>query len=123
MYFQCPGRLKLTDQHIIFKNSKTGKVEQITASDLDVVNWQRLVGTWVIEFDHHPSSRQTVPGDVVTINADGTFTIGSRSGKWAINGNNIAFWGNVDFSGSYSYFLTPNGRSLFVPGLAAFQKR
>lgn len=48
MYFQCPGRLKLTDQHIIFKNSKTGKVEQITASDLDVVNWQRLVGTWGI---------------------------------------------------------------------------
>lgn len=44
----CPGRLKLTDQHIIFKNSKTGKVEQITASDLDVVNWQRLVGTWGI---------------------------------------------------------------------------
>lgn len=45
---QCPGRLKLTDQHIIFKNSKTGKVEQITASDLDIVNWQRLVGTWGI---------------------------------------------------------------------------
>lgn len=44
----CPGRLKLTDQHIIFKNSKTGKVEQITASDLDIVNWQRLVGTWGI---------------------------------------------------------------------------
>jgi hypothetical protein len=48
MYLQCPGRLKLTDQHIIFKNSKTGKVEQITASDLDIVNWQRLVGTWGI---------------------------------------------------------------------------
>ncbi|PNF18510.1 hypothetical protein B7P43_G09029, partial [Cryptotermes secundus] len=44
----CPGRLKLTDQHIIFKNSKTGKVEQITASDLDIVNWQKLVGTWGI---------------------------------------------------------------------------
>jgi len=38
----------LTDQHIIFKNSKTGKVEQITASDLDIVNWQRLIGTWGI---------------------------------------------------------------------------
>jgi structure-specific recognition protein 1 len=38
----------LTDQHIIFKNSKTGKVEQITASELDIVNWQKLVGTWGI---------------------------------------------------------------------------
>ncbi|PSN31544.1 FACT complex subunit Ssrp1 [Blattella germanica] len=42
----CPGKLKLTDQHIIFKNSKTGKVEQISASDMDIVNWQKLVGTW-----------------------------------------------------------------------------
>ncbi|XP_063225071.1 FACT complex subunit Ssrp1 [Bacillus rossius redtenbacheri] len=40
----CPGRLKLTDQHVIFKNSKTGKVEQISASDIDLVNWQRLFG-------------------------------------------------------------------------------
>ncbi|XP_047113835.1 FACT complex subunit Ssrp1 isoform X1 [Schistocerca piceifrons] len=44
----CLGRLKLTDQHIIFKNSKTGKVEQINASDLELVNWQRLVGSWGI---------------------------------------------------------------------------
>lgn len=44
----CLGRLKLTDQHIIFKNSKTGKVEQINSSDLEFVNWQRLVGSWGI---------------------------------------------------------------------------
>lgn len=43
---QCPGRLKLTDQHIIFKNSKTGKVEQINSSDLEFSNWQKLVGNW-----------------------------------------------------------------------------
>lgn len=42
----CPGKLKLTDQHIVFKNGKTGKVEQITASDMDIVNWQKLVGSW-----------------------------------------------------------------------------
>ncbi|KAF4521067.1 hypothetical protein B566_EDAN012366 [Ephemera danica] len=41
-----PGKLKLTDQHIIFKNSRTGKVEQISSSDLDLVNWQKLVGSW-----------------------------------------------------------------------------
>lgn len=43
-----PGRLKLTDSNIIFKNSKTGKVEQLTASDMDMVNFQKLVGTWGI---------------------------------------------------------------------------
>jgi len=36
----------LTDQHIIFKNNKTGKVEQLSSPDIDVVNWQRLVGSW-----------------------------------------------------------------------------
>lgn len=41
-----PGKLKLTDQHIIFKNSKTGKVEQLNGSDIDTVHWQRLVGAW-----------------------------------------------------------------------------
>jgi hypothetical protein len=86
-------------------------------------NEQRLVGGWVIENDRHPSSRSTGSGAVLTINTDGTFTIGGNSGKWAINGNNIAFWGNIDFAGSYSFYLTPNGRSLFVPGLAEFQKR
>lgn len=44
--FQTPGKLKLTDQSISFKNSKTGKVEQISSSDLEFVNWQKLVGNW-----------------------------------------------------------------------------
>ncbi|KAH8375274.1 FACT complex subunit Ssrp1 [Drosophila serrata] len=40
------GRLKLTDQHIIFKNTKTGKVEQIASDDIDLINSQKFVGTW-----------------------------------------------------------------------------
>ncbi|XP_012277915.1 FACT complex subunit Ssrp1 [Orussus abietinus] len=40
------GKLKLTDQHLIFKNQKTGKVEQISASDMEIVNFQKFVGTW-----------------------------------------------------------------------------
>ncbi|XP_017003111.2 FACT complex subunit Ssrp1 [Drosophila takahashii] len=40
------GRLKLTDQSIIFKNTKTGKVEQISAEDIDLINSQKFVGTW-----------------------------------------------------------------------------
>ncbi|CAL7950858.1 unnamed protein product [Xylocopa violacea] len=40
------GRLKLTDQHLIFKNQKTGKVEQLSASDIEMVNYQKFIGTW-----------------------------------------------------------------------------
>ncbi|KYM92539.1 FACT complex subunit Ssrp1 [Atta colombica] len=43
---ETPGRLKLTDQHLIFKNQKTGKVEQISASDMEMVNYQKFIGTW-----------------------------------------------------------------------------
>lgn len=39
-----PGRLKLTNQNVVFKNNKTGKVDQIQSSDMDVVNWQRMAG-------------------------------------------------------------------------------
>lgn len=46
LILQTPGRLKLTDQHIIFKNQKTGKVEQISASDMEMVNYQKFIGTW-----------------------------------------------------------------------------
>ncbi|GFY24494.1 FACT complex subunit SSRP1 [Trichonephila clavipes] len=37
-----PGRLKLTNQTIIFKNNKTGKVDQIQASEIESIKWQRL---------------------------------------------------------------------------------
>ncbi|XP_022116947.1 FACT complex subunit Ssrp1 [Pieris rapae] len=41
-----PGRLKMTDQNIIFKNSKTGKVEQISSNDIELVNFQKFIGSW-----------------------------------------------------------------------------
>lgn len=43
---QASGRLKLTDQHIIFKNNKTGKVDQLSGSDIEVVNFQRFVDSF-----------------------------------------------------------------------------
>jgi structure-specific recognition protein 1 len=34
----------MTDTNIVFKNDKTGKVEQISASDIDLINYQKFVG-------------------------------------------------------------------------------
>ncbi|CAG9860341.1 unnamed protein product [Phyllotreta striolata] len=42
------GKLKMTDQNIVFKNSKSGKVQQIPSSDFDTVNFQNFAGTWGI---------------------------------------------------------------------------
>ena len=40
--------MKLTDEKIQFKQSKGGKIEQVAKDDIDLVNWQRLAGTWGI---------------------------------------------------------------------------
>lgn len=45
-YPQNKGRLKLTEGNLVFKNNKTGKVEQLAGSDIDVVTWQRFAGSW-----------------------------------------------------------------------------
>lgn len=42
----CPGRLKFAEQNIIFKNSRTGKVEQINSSDVELANWQKFIDNW-----------------------------------------------------------------------------
>ncbi|GBO27768.1 FACT complex subunit Ssrp1, partial [Araneus ventricosus] len=42
---RIPGRLKLTNQTIIFKSNKTGKVDQIQASEIESIKWQRLAAT------------------------------------------------------------------------------
>lgn len=38
----------MTDTQIIYKNSKTGKVENVNASDIELVNFQKFVGAWGI---------------------------------------------------------------------------
>lgn len=43
------GRLKLTDKELQFKPSKaSSKSENVAKEDIDVVNWQRLAGSWGI---------------------------------------------------------------------------
>nr|XP_053630349.1 FACT complex subunit Ssrp1-like [Cherax quadricarinatus] len=41
-----PVRLKLSDQGISYRNVKTGKVENLNSSEIEVVNWQRLGGSY-----------------------------------------------------------------------------
>ena len=44
---QTGGRLKLTDKELTFKPSNKGKKEKTVGKDeIELVNWQRLAGTW-----------------------------------------------------------------------------
>ncbi|XP_063709713.1 FACT complex subunit Ssrp1 [Culicoides brevitarsis] len=42
------GRIKMTDQNIVFKHDKTGKVEQLNAGDIELVNYMKTVGSYGI---------------------------------------------------------------------------
>ena len=42
------GRLKLTDNKIVFCHTKSGKEDTVKAGDMELVNWQRLAGVWGI---------------------------------------------------------------------------
>lgn len=43
---QVTGRLKLTDQNIVFKNGKTGKIDQVNGGDIEIVNFQKVVDSF-----------------------------------------------------------------------------
>lgn len=43
-FAQAPGKLKLTNESIIWKSEKTGKVEQINGESIELVNFQKFVG-------------------------------------------------------------------------------
>lgn len=42
---QTSGKIKMTDHNIIFKNNKTGKVDQVQAADMELVNFQNIAGS------------------------------------------------------------------------------
>ena len=42
------GRLKLTDNKIVFSHTKSGKKDTVKAEDMELVNWQRLARVWGI---------------------------------------------------------------------------
>jgi structure-specific recognition protein 1 len=50
------GRLKMTESSVVFKNSKTGKLESLQGSDIDVVTWQRFTNTWGLRIFTKPGN-------------------------------------------------------------------
>lgn len=51
-FFQNTGRIKLSDQQVVFKDSKTGKLDpQIQAADIKKIQWIRLGNKPGIKFN------------------------------------------------------------------------
>ncbi|KAF7270248.1 structure specific recognition protein [Rhynchophorus ferrugineus] len=101
------GKLKMTDQNIIFKNGKTGKVEQIQSSDLEAVNFQNFAGTWGIRVFLNNGSLHRFVGfkesdkDKIAKFFSTTYKIDMLEKELSLKGWN---WGTAKFHGSVLSF-------------------
>lgn len=46
---QNPGRMQVTDQHVAFKNTKTGKLETVASSKFKNLQWTRLANKTALQ--------------------------------------------------------------------------
>ncbi|XP_050437170.1 FACT complex subunit Ssrp1 isoform X2 [Adelges cooleyi] len=114
----CSGRLKFTDQNIAFKNVKTGKVEQLTSSDIEFVNWQKLVGTCGIRIFlkngnlHRYSGFNESDQEKIAKYFKNTYKLDMLEKELSIKGWN---WGSSKFNGAILSFDIGNLTAFEIP--------
>lgn len=108
----------MTDQNIVFKNSKTGKVEQIQASDLEAVNFQNFAGTWGIRVFLKNGSLHRFVGfkesdkDKIAKFFSTTYKIDMLEKELSLRGWN---WGTAKFNGSVLSFDVGEKSAFEIP--------
>ncbi|XP_066138574.1 FACT complex subunit Ssrp1 [Euwallacea fornicatus] len=112
------GRLKITNQSIIFKNSKTGKVDQISSSDFDAVNFQNFAGAWGIRVFLKNGSLHRYAGfkesdkEKIAKFFSNTYKIDMLEKELCLKGWN---WGTAKFNGSVLSFDIGEKSAFEVP--------
>ncbi|KAI4461805.1 fact complex subunit ssrp1 [Holotrichia oblita] len=113
-----PGKLKMTDQNIVFKNSKTGKVEQIQAGDMDLVNFQNFVGSWGLRIFlksgtlHRFAGFKDADKEKIAKYFSNTYKIDMLEKELSLKGWN---WGTAKFYGSVLGFDIDTKTSFEIP--------
>ncbi|KAK2708372.1 hypothetical protein QYM36_014097 [Artemia franciscana] len=113
-----PGRLKMTDQSIVFKNIKTGRVEQVNGGDIEVVNWQRLGGGWGIRIFtkngqlHRYAGFKDTDQEKIAKFFSKHFKKDMLERELSVKGWN---WGNTKFEGKTLSFEVNNVPSFEIP--------
>lgn len=118
VFLQTKGRLKMTDQNIVFKNNKTGKVEQINAADMDFVNFQRMLDTYGIRIFMKNGSLHRFSG-FKDGDQEKIATYFKKNYKQEMLEKELSFrgwnWGTASFNGSLLSFNVDNKTSFEVP--------
>ncbi|KAG9511046.1 FACT complex subunit SSRP1, partial [Fragariocoptes setiger] len=110
------GRLKMVPQNLIFKNSKTGKVEHINKSDIQSIEWQRLALNYGVRimmksgnFYRIGGFKESERGNIAKFIQD-NYDLELTDKELSIKGWN---WGNCKFEGNAFSFDNENGKSAF----------
>ncbi|ENN81542.1 hypothetical protein HUJ04_002755 [Dendroctonus ponderosae] len=113
-----PGKLKMTDQSIIFKNSKTGKVDQVPASEFEAVNFQNFAGSWGIRVFlkngtlHRYAGFKESEKEKIAKFFSNSYKIDMLEKELSLKGWN---WGTAKFSGSVLSFDIGDKSAFEVP--------
>lgn len=105
-------------QHSVFKNSKTGKVEQIQVSDFDAVNFQNFAGTWGIRVFlkngtlHRFAGFKDSEKEKIAKFFSSTYKIDMLEKELSLKGWN---WGTAKFAGSVLSFNVGSNTAFEIP--------
>ena len=111
------GRLKLTDEKVVFKSAtKSGKAETIERNEIELVNWQRLAGTWGIRIFtkngilHRFAGFKDSERDKLARFFKHSYDMDMLDKELSVKGHN---WGNTNFEGGLMTFEIGNVQYLF----------
>lgn len=108
----------MTDQAIIFKNSKTGKVEQLQASELEIVNFQNFVSSWGLRIFlkngtlHRFAGFKDADKEKIAKFFSNTYKTDMLEKELSLKGWN---WGTAKFNGSVLSFDVGSNTAFEIP--------
>lgn len=112
------GRLKLTDDKIMFTHTKSGKKDTLKAEEIDLVNWQRLAGVWGIRMFTKTGNLHRFAGfkeperEKLAKHFSTNYSLEMLDRELSVKGWN---WGNAEFNGSVLQFEVGKHDAFEVP--------
>ncbi|KAI8783219.1 FACT complex subunit SSRP1 [Biomphalaria glabrata] len=115
-----PGRLKLQRNSVIFKNVKTGKVDQFQSSDIDKVQWLKRARGFCLKFVlnsgaggiHRYDGFKEAEFDKLAKFISSYYSISLEKVDMSLKGWN---WGTADFEGNALNFKVDNMIAFDIP--------
>ncbi len=113
------GRLKLTDEKIIFKSpNKSGRNETVERQEIEFVNWQRLAGSWGIRIFtksghiHRFAGFKDSERDRLARFFKQSYDMDMLDKELSVKGHN---WGNAEFTGGLMTFEIGKADGFEIP--------